>query len=89
MNTINPIRPGLFSRSSGRGLRGDQRPRCQKSILILTEIKFGMGDYGHKSIPDAKFESSSSFSFGDMTSQKFPRKKRISHQIRLFTPENV
>ena len=30
-----------------------------------------MGHYGHKSIPDAKFESGSSFSFGDMTSQNF------------------
>ena len=45
-----------------------------------------MSHYGHKSIPDAKFESDSSFSFGDMTSQNFPRKKGMSHEIRLFTP---
>ena len=40
----------------------------------------------HKSIPDAKFESGSSFSFGDMTSQNFPQKKGTSYQIRLLTP---
>ena len=45
-----------------------------------------MSHYGHKSIPDAKFESDSSSSFGDMMSQKFPRKKGTSHEIRLFTP---
>ena len=47
-----------------------------------------MGHYIHKSIPDAKFEVDSSFSFGDMTSQNFPQKKGTSHLIRLFTPEN-
>ena len=51
-------------------------------------MKFGMSHYGHKSIPDAKFESDSSSSFGDMTSQNFPRKKGTSHEIRLFTPGN-
>ena len=50
------------------------------------EMKLGMSHYDHKSIPDAKFEFSSSSSFGDMTSQNFPRKKETSHQIRLFTP---
>ena len=45
-----------------------------------------MGHYIYKSIPDAKFEVDSSFSFGDMTSQNFPQKKRTSHLIRLFTP---
>ena len=45
-----------------------------------------MCHYIHKSIADAKFEADSSFSFGDMTSQNFPRKKGTSHQIRLFTP---
>ena len=47
-----------------------------------------MSHYRHKSIPDAKFESGSSSSFGDMTSQNFPWKKGRSHQIRLFTPQN-
>ena len=42
-----------------------------------------MGHYIYKSIPDAKFEVDSSFSFGDMTSQNFPKKKGT---IRLFTP---
>ena len=43
----------------------------------------------HKSIPDAKFQADSSSSFGDMTSQNFPRKKwGTSHRIRLFTPGN-
>ena len=49
-------------------------------------MRLGMSHYGHKSIPDAKFESSSSSSFGDMTSQNFPQKKGTSHQIQLFTP---
>ena len=47
-----------------------------------------MGHYIYKSIPDAKFEVDSSFSFGDMMSQNFPQKKGTSHPIRLFTPEN-
>ena len=45
-----------------------------------------MGHYIYKSIPDAKCEVDSSFSFGDMTSQNFPQKKGMSHPIRLFTP---
>ena len=49
-------------------------------------MKLGMSHYGHKSIPDAKFESGSSSSFRDMTSQNFPWKKGTSHQIQLFTP---
>ena len=32
-------------------------------------MKLGMSHNGHKSIPDAKFESGSSSSFGDMMSQ--------------------
>ena len=46
-------------------------------------MKLGMNHYDHESIPD---ESGSSSSFGDMTSQNFPQKKGMSHQIRLFTP---
>ena len=46
-----------------------------------------MSHYDHKRIPDAKFESSSSSSFLDMTAQIFPLKKGTSHQIRLRTPE--
>ena len=45
-----------------------------------------MSYYGHKSIPDTKFESDSTSSFGDMTSQNLPRNKGTSHEIRLFTP---
>ena len=45
-----------------------------------------MGHYIYKSIPDAKFEVDSSFSFGDMKSQKFSQKKGMTHPIRLFTP---
>ena len=36
-------------------------------------------------MPDAKCESGSVSSFGDMTSQNFPLKKGTSHQIRIFT----
>ena len=45
-----------------------------------------MSHYGHKSIPNAKFESDSSSSFGEMTSENFPRKKGASHKTGLFTP---
>ena len=37
-------------------------------------MTLGVSHYGHKSISDAKFESGSSSSFGDMTSQNFSRK---------------
>ena len=45
-----------------------------------------MSHYDYKSIPDAKFESDSSSSFGDMTSQNFPWKKGTTNEIQLFTP---
>ena len=45
-----------------------------------------MSHYIYKSIPDAKFETNSSSSFGDITSQNFPQKKGTSHQIWLFIP---
>ena len=47
-----------------------------------------MSHYFHKSIPNAKFESGSSSSSGDMTAQNLFRKKGTSPQIRLFTPGN-
>ena len=45
-----------------------------------------MRHYDYKSISDAKFESGSFSSFGDIASQNFPRKKGMSHQMRLFNP---
>ena len=45
-----------------------------------------MCHYGYESIPDAKFESGSSSSFGDMASQNFHQKKEMNHKIQLFTP---
>ena len=45
-------------------------------------MKLCMNNYIYKGIPGAKFEPDSSSSFGDMTSQNFPRKKGTSHQIR-------
>ena len=82
---LNPIRPSLFSRSPGpRGLRGpDAKNRDQHQPI---KMKFSMNHYGHESIPAAKFESDSSSSFEDMTSQNVPQKKGTSHEIRLFTP---
>ena len=47
-----------------------------------------MGHYIHKSIPDAKFEVDSFFSFGDMTSQNFPQKKGRVSQFDYLSPEN-
>ena len=49
-------------------------------------MKLCVSHYSRKSIPDAKFEADSSFSFGDMTSQNFRQKKETSHQILLFSP---
>ena len=52
-------------------------------------MKLRMSHYRHKSIPDAKFEADSSSSFGDMTSQNFPRNGR--EQVMKFgylPPEN-
>ena len=47
-----------------------------------------MSHYKHKSMADAKFESSSLSAFGDMTSQTFPLKKGTSHRIRYLLLEN-
>ena len=47
-----------------------------------------MGHYTYKSIPDAKFEVDSSFSFGDMTSQNFPQKKGQVIRFDYLPPEN-
>ena len=49
-------------------------------------MKPWMSHYNHKSISDAKFEVYSSSSLGEMTSQNFPRKKGMSHQIWPSTP---
>ena len=40
-------------------------------------------------MPDAKFESDSFSSFGDMTSQNFPLKKGTSYQIQILTREEM
>ena len=50
-----------------------------------TEMKFCMSHYSYKYMPDARFESGSFFSFGDMMSQNFPLKWGTSYQIRIFT----
>ena len=47
-----------------------------------------MCHYIYKSIPDAKFEVDSSFSFGDMTSQNFPQKKGRVIPFDYLPPEN-
>ena len=48
-----------------------------------------MGHYIYKSIPDAKFEVDSSFSFEDMTSQNFPQNWREQViQFDYLPPEN-
>ena len=52
-------------------------------------MKLYMSYYIYKGIPHANFEADSCFSFGDMTSQNFPRNKGMSHQIRLFTPRKT
>ena len=82
--SFNPIRPSLFSRSSGPGLSGlDAKNQSYHQLIV---IKLCMGHYIYKSIPGAKFEVDSPFSFGDMTSQNFLQMKGTSHPIQLFTP---
>ena len=53
-------------------------------------MKLDVSHYSDKGIPDAKFESGSSSSFGDMTSQNFPWKKGTSHRCKFgyLPPEN-
>ena len=48
-----------------------------------------MSHCSHKDISDTKFESGSFFRYGDMTSQNSSLNKRISHQIRVFTPGKI
>ena len=50
-------------------------------------MKLFMSHYTYKSILGAIFEAGSSSGFGDMTSQIFPQKKGVIHQILPFTPE--
>ena len=47
-----------------------------------------MSHHGHKSIPDAKFESGNSSSFGSMTSQNFPREMEQVIKFGYLPPEN-
>ena len=51
-------------------------------------MKFGMSHYGNKSIPNAKFESDSFSSFGDMTSQNSLRRREQVMKFGYLTPEN-
>ena len=48
-----------------------------------------MGHYFYKSIPDAKFEVDSSFSFGDMTSQNFPQKEGNESSDSIIYPRKT
>ena len=47
-----------------------------------------MGHYIYKSIPDAKFEVDSSFSFGDMTSHNFLKRREQVIRFDYLPPEN-
>ena len=49
-------------------------------------MKLCMSDYIHKSISHAKCETDSSSSFGDMTTQNFPRNE--SSNSAIYPPEN-
>ena len=52
-------------------------------------MKLGMSHNDHKSIPDAKFESGSFSSFGDMTSQNFPRKEGNESSNSAMYPQKT
>ena len=75
---FNPIRPGLFSRLPGPGGPRDPDAKNQ-GYHQLTELKFCISHYSHKSMPDAKFECGSLSSFGDMMLQNLPLKKGTRH----------
>ena len=82
---FNPIRPGLFSRSPSPGgwLSGPdaKNQRYHQPIEMTLCVS-------HESIPDAKFESGSFSSFGDMTSQNVPLKRGTSRKIGYLSSEN-
>ena len=65
---------------------------CQDLIRILPgswqgfSTRVCMSHCNYKSMPDAKFESGSLSSFGDMMSLTFALNKGMSHQIQLCTP---
>ena len=85
--SVNPVRPGLFSHSPGLGgLRGSDAKNQGWHPPI--EMKLCMSHYSHKTIPDAKFEAGGSSSFGDMTSQNFPLKKKRVIRLGYLPPEN-
>ena len=75
-----------FARLRGEGLRGPDANNQGYHQLI--EMKLCVSQDGHESMLDAKFESGSFCSFGDMTSQNFPLKRGTSHKIRIFIPGN-
>ena len=86
LESVNPSRPGLFSRSPGP-IRGSEAwmPKI-KVYQNMIESKFCMSHCSHKVMPDAKFETDSFCSFGGITSQNFPLQKGTSHRIHIFTP---
>ena len=84
---FNPVRPGLFSRSPGPARGGGSSDAKNHSYHQPIEVKFCVSHYSHKSMPDAKFESGSFPSFGDLTTQNFPLKKGRNHQILILPPE--
>ena len=49
-------------------------------------MKLCMSHYSHKSMADAKFDSSRVSIFEDMTSQNFHLRRGMSHRIQIFTP---
>ena len=53
-------------------------PKIKVTIIV--------SHYSHKSLSDAKFQSGSFSSFGDMASPNLPLKKGTNHRIRIFTP---
>ena len=77
---LNPISPGV----GGGGLRGSNaKNQCYHQPI---KMKLCMHHYNHKIMPDAKVESGSFYSFGNMTSQNFSLKRGTSDQFRIFTP---
>ena len=79
---LKPIRPSLFSCSPGTGDAKNQ------NYHQMIEIKFCVSYYSHKSMPDAKFESDSFSTFGDMMSQISPSGREQVIKLGYLPPEN-
>ena len=70
-----------------RGLRGPDTKNQGQNQQI--KMKFFVSHYSHKSMPDAKFESGSFYSFGDITSKMSLSRRKLVVEVGYLPPENM